>query len=158
MMIHPPRQPLTGVITVINEDLKLDPLNYSNLMHAYLTEVSKGIATGDYSRADKILGYIGSMQRNSDNAGYLASESKINAEILYNKLQIFIVLRNVYSILSVMLLLLAFIDNLRVKKNKIITWSLNISIIALGLGLPVSHFRNDPPLVPDRSCTLEQRL
>jgi cytochrome c-type biogenesis protein CcsB len=127
------RQPLTGVITVINEDLQLDPLNYSNLMAAYLAEVSKGITTGDYSRADKILGYIGNMQRNSDNAGYLASESKINTEILYNKLQIFITLRNVYSILSVILLLLAFIDNLRVKKSKIITWSLNISIIALGI-------------------------
>lgn len=123
------KEPLTGVITVINQDLRLDPLNYNTFMTAYL----KAVSTGDYSRADKMLGYISSMQRNSDNGGYLASESKINAEILYNKLQIFIVLRNVYSILSVVLLLLAFIDNLWVKKNKIITWSLNISIIALGI-------------------------
>jgi cytochrome c-type biogenesis protein CcsB len=121
--------PLTGVITVMNQDLKLDPLNYNTFMTAYL----KAVSTGDYSRADKMLGYITSMQRNSDNGGYLASESKINAEILYNKLQIFITLRNVYSMLSVILLLLAFIDNLWIKKNKIITWLLNISIAALGV-------------------------
>jgi cytochrome c-type biogenesis protein CcsB len=123
------KEPLSGVVTVMNQDLKLDPLNYNNFMLAYL----KAVSTGDYSRADKMLGYITSLQRNSDNGGYLASESKINAEILYNKLQIFIVLRNVYSILSVVLLFLAFIDNLYIKKNKIVTWSLNISIIALGL-------------------------
>jgi cytochrome c-type biogenesis protein CcsB len=64
----------------------------------------------------------------------LASESKINVEILYNKLQIFIVLRNFYSILSVVLLLLAFIENLQVIKNKFVTWSLNISIGLLGIG------------------------
>ena len=123
------KQPLSGVVTVMNQDLNLDPLNYNTFMTDYL----KSVSTGNYSRADKLLGYITSLQRNSDNGGYLASEKKINTEILYNKLQIFIVLRNVYSILSVVLLFLAFIDNLYVKKNKIITWSLNISIIALGL-------------------------
>jgi cytochrome c-type biogenesis protein CcsB len=123
------KEPLTGVVTVMNQDLKLDPLNYYTFMTAYL----KAVSTGDYSRADKMLGYITSLQRNSDTGGYLASEARINAEILYNKLQIFIVLRNVYSILSVVLLFLAFIDNLYIKKKKIITWLLNISIIALGL-------------------------
>jgi len=127
------KEPLTGVINVINEDLQLDQLNYKNIMIAYLKEVSKGITSGDYSRADKVLGFINSIQRNSDNAGLLASESKINTEILYNKLQIFTVLRNVYAMLSVILLLLAFIDNLWLKKNKIISWSLNISIILLGI-------------------------
>lgn len=127
------KEPLTGVISVINQDLQLEQLNYNSIMVAYLKEVSKGITSGDYSRADKVLGYINSIQRNSDNAGYLASESKVNTEILYNKLQIFIVLRNVYSILSVVLLLLAFIDNLWPKKNKIIAWSLNISIILLSI-------------------------
>jgi cytochrome c-type biogenesis protein CcsB len=36
--------------------------------------------------------------------------------------------------LSVVLLFLAFIDNLKTKKSKLITWSLNISIGLLGLG------------------------
>ncbi len=126
-------QPLTGSINIINEDLQLAQLTYTTLMIAYLTEVSKGVLSADYSRSDKILGYISSIQRQSASAELLASESKINMEILYNRLQIFIVLRNIYSILSVLLLVLAFIDNLRVHKNKIVTWSLNISITLLGL-------------------------
>jgi cytochrome c-type biogenesis protein CcsB len=127
-------QPLTGAVSIINEDLQLNPLNYRNLMVAYVTEVSKGIASGDYSRADKIMGYISGIQRKSAGPELLASEAKINTEILYNKLQIFITLRNFYASLSMVLLLLAFIDNLKVKKSKFITWSLNISIGLLGLG------------------------
>jgi cytochrome c-type biogenesis protein CcsB len=127
------KQPLTGAIVIINDYLQLDELNYSNIMTAYLKSVSEGMSSGDYSRADKILGYISSIQRNSDAAGLLASQTKVNMEILYNKLDIFITLRNVYSILSLVLLVLAFIDNLRQKKNMIISWALNISIIALGL-------------------------
>ncbi len=127
-------QPLTGAIKIINEDLQLQQFNCRNIMIAYVTEVQTGIASGDYGKADKIIGYMASIQRNSASPGLLASESKINVEILYNKLQIFIVLRNFYSILSVVLLLLAFIENLQVIKNKFVTWSLNISIGLLGIG------------------------
>jgi len=126
-------QPLTGAVSVINEELRLDQLNYRNLMISYLTEVSNGTKTGDYNRSDKILGYISSIQRESAGPELLASESKINIEILYNKLQIFIVLRNVYAMLSMLLLLLAFTDNLQVNKNKFVTWSLNILIGMLGV-------------------------
>ena len=127
-------QPLTGAINIINEDLQLQQFNCRNIMIAYITEVQKGIASGDYTKADKIIGFITSIQRNSAGPELLASEAKINVEILYNKLQIFIVLRNFYSILSVVLLLLAFIENLQVNRNKFVAWSLNISIGLLGVG------------------------
>jgi cytochrome c-type biogenesis protein CcsB len=126
--------PLSGSVTIINEDLQLRQFNYRNIMIAYIAEVSAGITSGDYSNADKILGYISSIQRKSAGTELLASDSKINTEILYNKLQIFIALRNFYAMLSVVLLFLAFIDNLKTKKSKLITWSLNISIGLLGLG------------------------
>jgi cytochrome c-type biogenesis protein CcsB len=126
--------PLSGSVTIINEDLQLRQFNYRNIMIAYIAEVSAGITSGDYSNADKILGYISSIQRKSAGTELLASDSKINTEILYNKLQIFIALRNFYALLSVVLLFLAFIDNLKTKKSKLITWSLNISIGLLGLG------------------------
>ena len=126
--------PLSGSVTIINEDLQLRQFNYRNIMIAYIAEVSAGITSGDYSNADKILGYISSIQRKSAGTELLASESKINTEILYNKLQIFIALRNFYALLSVVLLFLAFIDNLKTKRSKLITWSLNISIGLLGLG------------------------
>jgi len=126
--------PITGTLSIINEDLQLREFNYRNMMIAYLAGVSAGITSGDYSKADKILGYMSSFQRKSAGTELLSSDTKINTEILYNKLQIFIVLRNFYAMLSVILLLLAFIDNLKVQKNKVITWSLNISIGLLGLG------------------------
>ncbi len=126
--------PLTGAVAVINEDLRLNPLSYRNMMIAYITEVSKGISTGDYSQAEKIMGYITNIQRNSAGPELLASEAKINTEILYNKLQIFITLRNFYALLSVILLFLAFVDNLQVRKNRFISWSLNISIALLAAG------------------------
>ncbi|MFZ4546911.1 MAG: cytochrome c biogenesis protein CcsA [Bacteroidales bacterium] len=127
-------QPLSGAIKIINDDLQLQQFNCRNIMIAYITEVQKAISSGDYNSANKIVGYIASIQRNSADPELLASESKINIEILYNKLQIFIELRNFYSILSVVLLLLAFIENLQVVKNKFVTWSLNISIGLLGVG------------------------
>ncbi|MFZ4521389.1 MAG: cytochrome c biogenesis protein CcsA [Bacteroidales bacterium] len=133
-------KPLEGPVTIINEELKVNPLNYSNIMVAFFTEVLKANVSGDYARADKIMGMISDIQRNSPGKEFLASEKKINAEILYNKLQIFIVLRNVYALLSIVLLLLAFIDNLRVKKNRIITVALNVSIILLGLAFLYHSF------------------
>ncbi|MEI7897165.1 MAG: cytochrome c biogenesis protein CcsA [bacterium] len=125
--------PLTGAINAINEELQLNPLNYANIMVAYFTEVSNATSTGDYSKADKIMGLIRDIQRNSASSQLLASETKINVEILYNKLQIFITLRNVYAVLSMLLLFLAFVDNMRPKKNRVISLALNISIAALGL-------------------------
>ncbi len=125
--------PLSGPITIINEELQLNPLNYSAIMALYFTEVSKAKVSGDDTRADKIMSIITGIQRNSASSQLLASETKINVEILYNKLQIFITLRNVYAILSVVLLLLAFIDNLRQQKNRFLTVSLNISVLVLGL-------------------------
>jgi cytochrome c-type biogenesis protein CcsB len=129
----PSSMPLTGSITIINVELQLNPLSYANIMVAYFTEVMKANATGDYARADKIMKLISDIQRNSASSQLLASETKINVEILYNKLQIFIVLRNVYAMLSVILLLLAFIDNLAAKKNRVISIALNVSIVVLGL-------------------------
>jgi cytochrome c-type biogenesis protein CcsB len=124
--------PLRGTVNVINQDLQLEPFNYRNIMIAYFTEVLKSTASGNYSKPDKIMVLIRDIQRNSPGSQLLASETKINVEILYNKLQIFVMLRNVYAILSIVLLLLAFIDNLRQKKSRVISVALNISIAILG--------------------------
>jgi len=127
-------RPHTGAITIINEELKLPQLTYRNIMIAYFTELSNAMTTGDYSKADRILGFIKGIQRQSDNAGLLASETKIKTEVLYNKLQIFIFLRNLYAMLSVILLALAFADNLWPGRNKLITWALNAGIALLAAG------------------------
>ncbi len=132
--------PLNGVINIINQDLQLQTLSYTNIMQLYIRNLTESKKSGDYLKADKMLGYISSMQRQGAGLNELPSETKINAEIFYNKAQIFIVLKNCYGILSLLLLLLAFIDNVRTEKSKIVSIMLNISIVFLGIGFLYQTF------------------
>ncbi len=125
--------PLTGAIKMLNDDLQLQVLNYKNIMTLYFTEVFNATNSGDYSRAGKILGYIESIQRQSGAAELLPSKSKVKKEIYYNESKIFINLKNIYALLSIVLLVLAFIENLKIKKSKILRLALNFFIILLGL-------------------------
>ena len=125
--------PLTGAISVINEDLQLKKLNYAGIMQAYILEVQNALKTGDYSRADKIIGYISDIQKNYSDPSLMPSDTKINAEIFYNKADIFIFLKNLYAFFSVLLLVLAFIDNVKSRKSKFIVYSLNILSLILGV-------------------------
>ena len=127
------KQPLTGSLRIINDDLDLKVLDYNNIMRAYMFEVSKATKTADYSRADKILGYIKSIQRQSSLTDLVPSETKIEREISYNKSNIFNNLKNVYALLSVILLILTFMDNLRAKKNRILSLVLNVAIAFLAV-------------------------
>ena len=126
-------QPLTGSIQIINDDLQLRVFNYNNIQRAYFMELTNAAKTADYTRADKLLGYIKSMQRQVGDESILPTEAKIKSEISYNNSNIFINLKNVYALLSILLLVLAFVDNLISKKNKFLTWSLNICIAILGV-------------------------
>jgi len=127
------RRPLTGPIEKMNEDWQLEELNYYFVMKLYLTEVYNGTQSGDYSRADKILLDIDSLQRQSSAADFLPSTTKVDKEILYNESKIFINLKNTYALLSIILLILAFIDNLRVKKSNLLSVALNFFIVLLGI-------------------------
>lgn len=128
------QQPLTGPLRIINDDLQLPVLNYMGIMRSYFMEVINATKTADYKRANKLLGYLKSIQRQSAAADIIPSETKIKREISYNKSNIFINLKNVYGLLSVLLLFLAFVDNLRSKKSKVLTWSLNVCITILAVG------------------------
>jgi len=75
-----------------------------------------------------------SIQRQSDAKDIIPTEKKLQAEISYNESNIFINLKNLYALLSVLLLFLTFIDNLKSKKSKFLTWTLNILIGILALG------------------------
>lgn len=125
--------PLTGSAALINDDLQLQVFSYSNILQLYFQTLYKATQTGEYDRADKILSYIESLQRQNSAADILPSEKKIDYEIFYNKAKIFENLRNVYGVISLVLLFLAFIDNLRKKKNKIMRMVLNVFIVFLGI-------------------------
>ncbi|PCH72895.1 MAG: hypothetical protein COB98_11365 [Flavobacteriaceae bacterium] len=125
---------LTSNIKFINEDLQLPFFSYSNIMRAYFISLIEATKTADYSKADKILGYIKSIQRQPSTLGLIPSEAKIDSEISYTNSNIFINLKNIYGLLSILLLVLAFIDNIRAKKSKIVSISLNVCIAALAAG------------------------
>ncbi len=125
------RLPITGSLKILNDDLQLNVFCIHNIMGLYLQEVYKACKTNDYSRADKLWEYINSIQRQSTMASAIPSPTMVNYEISYNKSKIFTNLRDWYATLSMVLLLLAFLDILSTKKNKVITWLLNISIALL---------------------------
>ena len=127
--------PLTGVISIINEDLQLRQFNYSNLMQAYVFELQQGMMNGDYTKANKIIGYISDIQRQLSDPKILPSDTKIKAEVFYNKADIFVFLKHVYSVLSILLLVFAFIDNVRTKKSRFITYTLIILTTVLAVAL-----------------------
>lgn len=125
---------ITSNIRIINDDLQLPVFSYANLMSAYFISLIEATKTADYSQPDKILGYLNSIQRQPSTLGLIPSEAKITSEIAYTKSNIFINLKNVYGLLSIFLLVLAFIDNIRAKKSKIVTILLNVCIAALLAG------------------------
>ena len=127
------RAPLTGGMQVINDDLQLADFNYSNILRLYFTEVFKSLKSNDYTRPDKIVGYIDDIQRQNTPEELLPGKKMVDVEIYYNKAKIFTDLMSIYGILSLILLTLAFIDNFRRNKSKIITYALNFFIVLLVL-------------------------
>jgi cytochrome c-type biogenesis protein CcsB len=125
---------LTGSISILNEDLNLKQFNYISIINLYFDEVVKSLHTGNYDRPSQILGYLKNIQRNSQAADILPSESKLKLEIQYNKAQIFDFLKTLYNILSVILLLVTFIESMKVRKNKILIAIRNITIVFLSIG------------------------
>lgn len=122
---------LSAQLQIINDDLQLPILNYRNIFHLYISELTKSVNSGDYSRPDKILGYISTIQRQLTPSEIIPTEKMVDVEIHYNESNIFILLRNVYGALSFILLILAFIDILRSKKNKILQFSIKAIIVLL---------------------------
>ena len=126
-------RPLRGSIAIMNDDLQLKEFTYSNIMGSYFQSVFDAMKTNDYSRADKILGYIENIQSQFTTSDLLPSKTQIKYEIFYNKAKIFEHLRDIYGILSFIMLILAFIENLKIKKSKFIKITLNIFIVLLGI-------------------------
>lgn len=125
--------PLTGPVQAINEDLQLNRLSYFSLYQKYLFELKGATLSNDYAEANKVLGYIGNIQRQLTPKDLLPSKSKVNVEIYYNEADIFIKLKNIYGILSFVLIILAFVDNLSAKRSKLVLYPMYalISVLAL---------------------------
>jgi|CXWL01.1.fsa_nt_gi cytochrome c-type biogenesis protein CcsB len=125
------KRPLTGTMGLINNDLQLKDFNYSSILWAYLQELMAGFHSGNFDKADRILGYIKNIQQNSVLAKKFPSEAKISAEIHYNKLKIFNKLKGYYGLLSLLLLIFGFTYNLKSKNFKWLRLAHNICIVLL---------------------------
>jgi cytochrome c-type biogenesis protein CcsB len=124
--------PLTGRLENIGKNLRIKEMSYNKAMRFYLQSVFEATKSGDYSMADNMLEFITLIQRQGSPPGLLPAASRINLEISYNKSHIFDTLRNCYGLLSVILLILAFIDNLRSGRSRLIRYLLNFFIALLG--------------------------
>jgi cytochrome c-type biogenesis protein CcsB len=125
--------PLTGSSGELVKGLELSQPTYRNIFRAYLKSVYDATKTGDYTSSEKLLGIISNLQYKGTSEKLLPSSSMINLEIKYNRSQIFILLRNCYGWLSIILLLLAFIDNLKRKRSRVIGFLLYFFIALLGI-------------------------
>lgn len=133
-------QPLSGEITAFSNELGLQQMSYNNLFRLYMARSIEATQSGDYAVSDKILGIIEATQRQYTPEKILPSVSRINMEVFYNNAQIFIVLRNVFALLSLVLLTLAFIDVLRPKKSRIIDILMKVFVALLIVGFAYHTF------------------
>lgn len=81
----------------------------SNAVPMYLSMLRESIQTGDYSNPDKLLEALKKNQQNHG-AEVLPSESKIKAEILYNKIDVFNLLFQWYLYVGGVMFILLVVD------------------------------------------------
>jgi len=101
------------------------------LLVAYFASVEKGIKEGDWSLADKVLEKIREYQK-INGADIYPSETKIKAEILYNRLNLFERLIFVYLFAGLSLLLLIFAKLIKPDFNLTIPTRLVVGILISG--------------------------
>jgi hypothetical protein len=128
-------KPLSGKIVMLNADLKLDEFTYSNIMRRYFISTLYAREKNDYKIPDKLIGYIGDIQRQLSPPEILPSKTKIDMEVFYNKSNIFGFLKYVYALLGIGLLLLTFIENFTVTPSKRLQVSIKVVV-----GLIVAAF------------------
>ncbi|WP_457624014.1 cytochrome c biogenesis protein CcsA [Persephonella sp.] len=101
------------------------------LLIAYFASVEKGIKEGDWSLADKVLEKIREYQK-INGADIYPSETKIKAEILYNRLNLFERLIFVYLFAGFALLVLIFARLIKPSLNLSIPTKVVVSILIIG--------------------------
>ncbi|CAG5086592.1 cytochrome c biogenesis protein [Parvicella tangerina] len=100
------------------------------LIRTYLNTLIEGKSTGDYSGADQVLDIIKIYQRKvyESKPGDLPSEELVALEIAYNKFNLFNRLRNIYSLLGLLLIPLTLIQRLGKNDRRWLKILINILI------------------------------
>ncbi|BAV94289.1 cytochrome C biogenesis protein [Ichthyobacterium seriolicida] len=101
---------------------KKDSLFITNVFGWYLEELKKAKETGNWKDADKKIEYISKFQRKY---GWeiIPSDSKIEAEIFYNKVDIFNRLFKYYLLLGISMLMVCF-ATIFINRSRVLNYSL----------------------------------
>lgn len=104
-----------------------------NSVPYYLITLRNAIETGDYADADKLLAAFKQNQKNHGSE-VLPSDNKINAEVIYNKLDIFNILWYSYSIAGAVLFFILIFQIFKEREIwKVVSYFLKGTIIILFL-------------------------
>lgn len=106
-----------------------DSLFVSNIITWYIEEVQSALKSGDWSKADEIVGMISTYQQ-AKNKTLDISPEKIQAEIRYNQMDVFRQCKKGYLILGGLLLVFAFVSLFKRERwIKYTTWVLSAGIL-----------------------------
>ncbi|MBZ9629785.1 cytochrome c biogenesis protein CcsA [Salegentibacter sp. LM13S] len=108
----------------------MDSVYTKQILPLYMTSLSDAVETGDYSKANQYLESIKGFQKKFGSE-VLPSEDKVNAEIAYNKYDIF---RNIFWMYMLAgLLMLVFVIFQIFYNNKIVLYLINSSIAIIAI-------------------------
>ncbi|MEG1748304.1 MAG: cytochrome c biogenesis protein CcsA [Tannerellaceae bacterium] len=118
-----------------------DSMFVSRIMDWYLSEVQTALQSGEWSKADEVVGMISTYQQ-AKNKTLDISPKKIQAELKYNKMEVFRYCKIGYLILGGLLLTLSFVMLFRQRRwMKGMIWVLGIGVLIvfhfhmLGMGM-----------------------
>jgi cytochrome c-type biogenesis protein CcsB len=122
----------------------MDSLYTKNILPLYFESLRDARKTGNYEKADELLESITNFQKKYGSE-VLPSKNKVNAEILYNKVDIFNRLYNYFAMMGILMFIFIIFQifkegrvvNSLVKISKYIIWSF---FIAMTLGLIVRWY------------------
>ncbi|APS39491.1 cytochrome c biogenesis protein CcsA [Salegentibacter sp. T436] len=106
----------------------MDSVYTKQILPLYMTSLSDAVESGDYSKANQFLESIKGFQKKFG-AEVLPSEEKVNAEIAYNKYDIFRNLFWMYMVAGLFMLVIVIVKIF--KENKFIDWLVKISAVVI---------------------------
>lgn len=108
-----------------------DLMFVSHIMNWYLEEVRDAMKTGDWKKADEIVGMINTYQQAKGSSVNISPE-KIQAEIKYNKMDVFRLCKIGYLILGGLLLVFSFVMLFNRKRwLNVAFWLLGIAVLTV---------------------------
>lgn len=108
-----------------------DSMFVSRIMDWYLGEVQDAMKSGNWKKADEVVGMISTYQQAKNKTLDIRPE-KIQAEIAYNKMDVFSWCKKGYLILGGLLLVLSFVALFKQPKwMKPVMWILGIGVLAV---------------------------